>query len=61
MKLIFLIHRIYAIGVVTFGEALKELKIQREKIIISIKIFKSGFDANDRRENRKNIIEEVKN
>ena len=53
----------YGIGIAekTFGEALKELKIPREKLIISIKIFKSGFDVNDGGENRKHIIEGVKN
>ena len=45
----------------TFGEAIKELKIPREKLIISIKIFKSGIDPNDGGENRKHIIEGVKN
>ena len=45
----------------TFGNALKELQIPREKIIISVKIFKSGIDPNDGGENRKHIIEGVKN
>ena len=50
----------YGIGIAekTFGEALKELKIPREKLIISIKIFKSGFDVNDGGENRKHILKE---
>ena len=45
----------------TFGNALKELKIPREKLIISVKIYKSGFDPNDGGESRKHIIEGVKN
>ena len=52
----------YGIGVAedTFGKALKELKVPREKIIVSIKIFKNGFDPNDGGEGRKHIIEGVK-
>ena len=51
----------YGIGVVedTFGKALKELNVPREKIIVSIKIFKNGFDPNGG-EGRKHIIEGVK-
>ncbi len=45
----------------TFGQALKELKIPREKIVVSIKIYKSGSDPNDIGEGRKHIIEGVKN
>ena len=44
----------------TFGKALKELKVPREKIVVSIKIFKNGFDPNDGGESRKHIIEGVK-
>ena len=52
----------YGIGVAedTFGKALKELNVPREKIIVSIKIFKNGFDPNDGGEGRKHIIEGVK-
>ena len=52
----------YGIGVAekTFGQALKELNVPREKIIVSIKIFKNGFDPNDGGEGRKHIIEGVK-
>ena len=53
----------YGIGTAekTFGNALKELQIPREKLIISVKIYKSGFDPNDGGESRKHIIEGVKN
>jgi len=52
----------YGIGVAekTFGQALKELNVPREKIVVSIKIFKNGFDPNDGGEGRKHIIEGVK-
>jgi len=52
----------YGLGVAekTFGEALKELKVPREKLVISVKIFKNGTDPNDGGENRKHIIEGVK-
>ena len=52
----------YGIGVAekTFGQALKELKVPREKIIVSIKIFKNGNAPNDGGEGRKHIIEGVK-
>ena len=52
----------YGIGTAekTFGQALKELNVPREKIIVSIKIFKNGFDPNDGGEGRKHIIEGVK-
>ena len=51
----------YGIGVAekTFGQALKELNVPREKIIVSIKIFKNGSDPNDGGEGRKHIIEGV--
>ena len=52
----------YGIGTAekTFGQALKELNVPREKIIVSMKIFKNGFDPNDGGEGRKHIIEGVK-
>ena len=52
----------YGIGVAekTFGQALKELNVPREKIIVSIKIYKNGFDPNDGGEGRKHVIEGVK-
>ena len=53
----------YGFGVAekTFGQAIKELKVPREKIVVSIKIFKSGQDPNDSGEGRKHIIEGVQN
>ena len=53
----------YGLGVAerTFGQALKELNVPREKIVVSIKILRSGNDPNDRGESRKHIIEGVKN
>ena len=53
----------YGFGVAekTFGQALKDLKVPREKIVVSIKIFKSGSDPNDSGEGIKHIIEGVKN
>ena len=53
---------IYGMGVAekTFGQALKELNVPREKIIVSIKILKNGMDPNDGGEGRKHIIEGVK-
>ena len=52
----------YGLGVAerTFGQALKELNVPREKIIVSIKIFRNGTDPNDYGEGRKHIIEGVK-
>ena len=54
---------IYGMGVAekTFGQALKELNVPREKIIVSIKILKNGMDPNDGGEGRKHIIEGVSN
>ena len=51
----------YGMGVAerTFGQALKELNVPREKIVVSIKIFKNGTDPNDSGEGRKHIIEGV--
>ena len=52
----------YGLGVAekTFGQAIKELNVPREKIIVSIKILRSGSDPNDSGEGRKHIIEGVK-
>ena len=52
----------YGLGVAerTFGQALKELNVPREKVIVSIKIFRNGNDPNDSGEGRKHIIEGVK-
>lgn len=53
---------VYGMGVAekTFGQALKELNVPREKIVVSIKIFRNGSDPNDSGEGRKHIIEGVK-
>ena len=53
---------VYGMGVAekTFGQALKELKVPREKVIVSIKILRNGTDPNDLGESRKHIIEGVK-
>ena len=52
----------YGLGVAekTFGQALKELNVPREKIVVSVKIYKNGTDPNDGGEGRKHIIEGVK-
>jgi voltage-dependent potassium channel beta subunit len=53
---------IYGLGLAekSLGKALKELKVPREKIVISTKIFKNGNDPNDTFQSRKHIIEGVK-
>ena len=52
----------YGLGVAekTFGQALKELNVPREKIVVSVKIYKNGTDPNDGGEGRKHIIEGAK-
>ena len=50
----------FGISEKTFGQAIKELNVPREKIVVSIKIFKSGMDPNDGGEGRKHIIEGTK-
>ena len=52
----------YGMGVAerTFGQAIKELNVPREKIVVSVKIFKNGSDPNDSGEGRKHIIEGVR-
>jgi len=54
---------IYGLGKAetTLGKALKEIKIPREKIVISTKIFRIGTDPNDTFQSRKHIIEGLKN
>jgi len=39
------------------GKAVKELKIPREKIVVTTKIFRNGMDPNDSFLSRKHIIE----
>ena len=45
----------------TLGKALKELNVQREKIVVTTKIFRIGEDPNDSFLSRKHIIEAIKN
>ena len=42
------------------GKAIKELKIPREKIVVTTKIFRNGMDPNDTFLSRKHIIEGLK-
>ena len=42
------------------GKAVKELKIPREKIVVTTKIFRNGGDPNDSFLSRKHIIEGLK-
>ena len=53
---------VYGMGVAekTFGQALKELNVPREKNIVSIKIMRNGEGPNDKGVGRKHIIEGVK-
>ena len=48
-------------GETSLGKALKELNVQREKIVVSTKIFRCGMDPNDSFLSRKHIIEGIKN
>ena len=54
---------IYGLGAaeISLGKALKELNVQREKIVVTCKIFRSGLDPNDSFLSRKHIIEGVRN
>lgn len=54
---------IYGLGKAetTLGKAFKELKVPREKIVVSTKIFKFGSDPNDGLLSRKHIIEGLRN
>jgi len=45
----------------SLGKAFKELNVQREKIVVSTKIFKIGTDPNDTFLSRKHIVEGIKN
>ena len=51
----------FGIAETTLGKALKELNVQREKIVVTTKIFKIGTDPNDTFLSRKHIIEAIKN
>ena len=48
-------------GELSLGKALKELNVQREKVVISTKIFRCGTDPNDSFLSRKHIIEGIRN
>ena len=48
-------------GELSLGKALKELNVQREKVVISTKIFNIGRDPNDSFLSRKHIIEGLRN
>ena len=48
-------------GETLLGKTLKELNVQRKKIIVSIKIYLCGMDPNDSFLSRKHIIECPKN
>ena len=54
---------IYGLGKAetTLGKAFKELKVPREKIVVSTKIFKFGSEPNDGLLSRKHIIEGLRN
>ena len=54
---------IYGMGVAetSLGEALKTLKVKRESIVVSTKIFKCGFGVNDTMLSRKHITEGLNN
>ena len=43
----------------SLGKAFKELNVQREKIVVSTKIYRIGFDLNDSFLSRKHIIEGI--
>ena len=45
----------------SLGKAFKQLGVQREKVVVSTKIFRSGFDPNDGFLSRKHIIEGIRN
>jgi voltage-dependent potassium channel beta subunit len=53
----------YGLGMAetSLGKAFKELNVQREKIVVTTKIYRCGFDPNDSFLSRKHIIEGVRN
>jgi voltage-dependent potassium channel beta subunit len=54
---------LYGFGVAetSLGKALKQLNVQREKIVVSTKLYKVGMDPNDTFLSRKHIIEGIRN
>ena len=51
----------FGLAETSLGKALKELNVQREKIVISTKLFTIGRDPNDSFLSRKHIIEGLRN
>ena len=51
----------FGTGELTLGKALKELNVEREKVVISTKLFKIGNDPNDSALSRKHVLEGLKN
>ena len=45
----------------SLGKALKQLNVQREKIVVSTKIYRCGMDPNDSFLSRKHIVEGLRN
>ena len=54
---------VYGLGKaeLSLGKAFKQLGVQREKVVVSTKIFRCGGDPNDGFLSRKHIIEGVRN
>ena len=54
---------VYGLGKaeMSLGKAFKELGVQREKVVVSTKIFKCGGDPNDGFLSRKHIVEGLRN
>ena len=51
----------FGLAETSLGKALKELNVQREKIVVSTKLFTIGRDPNDSFLSRKHIIEGLRN
>ncbi len=45
----------------SFGRALKKLNVRREELVVSTKVFRSGFGVNDTWNSRKHIVEGIEN
>ena len=54
---------VYGLGgaEISLGKAFKELKVQREKVVVSTKLYNCGTDPNDSFLSRKHIIEGIRN
>lgn len=46
---------------ISLGKAFKALKVPREKIVVTTKILRVGYDPNDGFQSRKHIIEGLRN